>query len=82
MPRSFVILLGLAACLACHAAPVTEALQRPALAVREPGRAVLLAAAQAGERIVAVGERGVIALSDDRGARILTVTTPVRDTAR
>lgn len=77
MPRPFAILFGLAACLACHAAPVTEALQRPALAVREPGRAVLLAAAQAGERIVAVGERGVIALSDDRGAHWRQAPSPV-----
>lgn len=44
-----------------------NALKRPALEVREPGKAVLLAAAVAGPRIVAVGERGVVALSDDAG---------------
>jgi photosystem II stability/assembly factor-like uncharacterized protein len=44
------------------------ALQQPALRVREPGQAVLQAVASAGERLVAVGERGVVALSDD-GAR-------------
>lgn len=41
------------------------ALSRPARAVVQPGKVVLLAGALAGERVVAVGERGVIALSDD-----------------
>lgn len=49
--------------------PVGDALDRPALAVRDPARVVLLAGAQAGERSVAVGERGVIALSDDGGRK-------------
>lgn len=44
------------------------ALRQPAIAVRAPDKAVLQAVAPAGERLVAVGERGVIALSDD-GAR-------------
>lgn len=44
-----------------------DALKRPALAVRQPNRAALLAAAAAGQRLVAVGERGVVALSDDAG---------------
>jgi photosystem II stability/assembly factor-like uncharacterized protein len=44
------------------------ALQRPALKVRQPDKAVLQAAAVAGRRVVAVGERGIVALSDD-GAR-------------
>lgn len=43
------------------------ALERPAAHVRSPGRAVLLAADVAGARVVAVGERGVVALSDDSG---------------
>lgn len=59
------------------AAPVGEALQRPALAVKAPQRAVLLAAALAGDRIVAVGERGVVALSDDRGATWRQAPCPV-----
>jgi photosystem II stability/assembly factor-like uncharacterized protein len=46
-----------------------SALRQPAIAVRSPDKAVLLAVARAGERLVAVGERGVIALSDD-GARL------------
>jgi len=42
-------------------------LERPALAMRQPARAALLGLAQAGERLVAVGERGVVLLSDDAG---------------
>lgn len=57
--------------------PVGDALQRPALAVKAPQRAVLLAAAQAGARLVAVGERGIVALSDDRGATWRQAPSPV-----
>src|SRR5258706_7856966 len=63
--------------LSLAAAPVGDALQRPALTVREPQRAVLLAAAAAGARVVAVGERGVIALSDDGGATWRQAPCPV-----
>ncbi len=64
---------ALAAVPAARATPAAGvgafgALHQPAVAVRSPDKAVLLAVAQAGERLVAVGERGVIALSDD-GAR-------------
>jgi photosystem II stability/assembly factor-like uncharacterized protein len=45
------------------------ALERPALAVRAPERSVLLAVAHAGKRLVAVGERGIVVLSDDDGRR-------------
>lgn len=58
-------------------AQVGEALQRPALAVKAPQRAVLLAAAQAGTRVVAVGERGIVALSDDRGTSWRQARSPV-----
>lgn len=54
--------------LLCAATPTGPALDRAAVVVRAPERAVLLGAALAGERIVAVGERGIVALSDD-GAR-------------
>jgi photosystem II stability/assembly factor-like uncharacterized protein len=49
------------------AATAFPALERPALAVRAPQRQVMQAAALAGERIVAVGERGIVVLSDDAG---------------
>ncbi|MCK6401338.1 MAG: YCF48-related protein [Sphaerotilus natans subsp. sulfidivorans] len=45
-----------------------DALTRPAQPVRQPARAVLLGASTAGTRVVAVGERGLVALSDDAGA--------------
>lgn len=45
-----------------------SAIARPARAVVRPDKAVLLAGALVGTRVVAVGERGVVALSDD-GAR-------------
>ncbi|MDD2610225.1 MAG: YCF48-related protein [Giesbergeria sp.] len=44
-----------------------SALERTALQVKAPELQVLQAAAQAGSRIVAVGERGIIVLSDDGG---------------
>ncbi len=63
--------------LPAHAAPVAEALQRPAVMVKAPQRAALLSAAQAGARLVAVGERGIVALSDDAGATWRQAHSPV-----
>ena len=71
------ILFGAAAAGVAHGAPVAEALQRPALLVRDPAHAVLLNAAWAGHRIVAVGERGIIAVSDDEGKRWKQIAAPV-----
>ncbi len=62
---------------AAAGAAVGDALQRPALPVKAPQRVALLAAAQAGDRLVAVGERGVIALSDDGGAQWRQAPCPV-----
>lgn len=59
------------------AAPVGPALQRPALMVKQPARAVLISAAQADQRIVAVGERGIVVLSDDRGQTWRQAPCPV-----
>ncbi len=61
----------------CAFAQVGDALQRPALSIKAPQRAVLLAGAQAGSRLVAVGERGVIALSDDQGGSWRQARCPV-----
>jgi photosystem II stability/assembly factor-like uncharacterized protein len=44
---------------------VQEALARPAVATLQPQKAVLLAGALAGKRLVLVGERGIAAFSDD-----------------
>lgn len=61
---------------ACALAPV-DALQRPAVQVREPARAVFLGVVRAGQRLVGVGERGLIALSDDEGKTWRQVPVPV-----
>lgn len=53
---------------AAAAAPVADPIVRPADTVRQPARAYLTGVARAGKRIVAVGERGIIILSDDGGA--------------
>lgn len=52
---------------ALAAAPVADPLARPALPVRDAARGVLLGLARAGTRLVAVGERGLVLLSDDAG---------------
>jgi photosystem II stability/assembly factor-like uncharacterized protein len=49
------------------AARLTEPLARAAVAQRVAGRGALLGLAQAGQRVVAVGERGSVLLSDDAG---------------
>ncbi|MFM9914999.1 MAG: WD40/YVTN/BNR-like repeat-containing protein [Rhizobacter sp.] len=68
----------LAACAATVAAePVGAALDRPAKVVRAPERAVLLGAAQAGAQWFAVGERGLVLRSEDRGARWQQIAAPV-----
>ncbi len=55
---------------------VTDALDRPALSVRDPSRAVLLAATQAGARVIAVGERGLVLISDDDARSWRQMPTP------
>jgi photosystem II stability/assembly factor-like uncharacterized protein len=44
-------------------------LERPATALRQPQRAALLGLARAGARLVGVGERGAVLLSDDQGGQ-------------
>jgi photosystem II stability/assembly factor-like uncharacterized protein len=64
-------------------ATVAAAMDRAAVSVQAPERAVLLAADRAGTRTLAVGERGIIALSDDDGRhwRQASVPTSVTLTA-
>ncbi|PUA19180.1 YCF48-related protein [Glaciimonas sp. PCH181] len=52
-------------------------LDRPALMVRLPAKSYLLSVAEAGYRLVAVGERGVIVLSDDDGMTWRQAKVPV-----
>lgn len=75
--RRRAVLVGALAAPAWAAEPVAEALQRPALPVRRPEAAVLQAIAAAGDRWVAVGERGLIVLSDDAGRRWRQAPSPV-----
>lgn len=48
-------------------APLPAPLDRPAMALSTPVRAALMGLAAAGSRVVAVGERGTVLLSDDAG---------------
>lgn len=59
------------------AAPVGDALERPAVISSAAAHAVLLGAAETGSRLVAVGERGIVLLSDDGGALWRQVPSPV-----
>ncbi|WP_075790942.1 WD40/YVTN/BNR-like repeat-containing protein [Massilia putida] len=78
---SMLAVAGTLAAGAAHAAvPVADPLTRPATMVRQPGRVFLAGLAHAGKRLVAVGEHGVVALSDDGGkswrqARVPTSVT-------
>ncbi|PWU28789.1 BNR domain-containing protein [Pseudomonas sp. RW407] len=63
--------LLLAACCAAppvHAASVADVLVQPAVQGPQALRAVLQDVTRAGQRLVAVGERGVVLLSDDNGS--------------
>lgn len=51
--------------------------ERPALITDEARHAIIVGLAAAGERLVAVGERGVILLSDDHGKTWRQVPVPV-----
>lgn len=54
--------------------PVSE---RPAVVSTRATKAVLLAVTRAGQRLVAVGERGIVLLSDDNGASWRQSSVPV-----
>lgn len=76
--------LGAAAALACAAAAFApgahaeaDVLERPAMQSAKAATSVLLAIAQAGKRVVAGGERGIIVYSDDAGASWRQATVPV-----
>lgn len=64
---AFVLVLALV-CLQAPLAIALSALERPAVQLRAPARSFTQAAASAGQRLVAVGERGIVILSDDRGS--------------
>lgn len=62
------------------AEPVAAELARPAIGLKQPERAVLLDITAAGRRLVSVGERGVIIVSDDLGRSWHHVGSPVSAT--
>lgn len=73
----------LTACIGTHvasaawSAPVDHALNRPAVRSQRASQSVLLGMAQAGNRLVAVGERGIVVVSDDDAAKWRQVSAPV-----
>ncbi|MGT2512235.1 WD40/YVTN/BNR-like repeat-containing protein [Cupriavidus basilensis] len=73
----------LAACIgtfgvgAAWSAPISSALDRPAVLSQRAAQSVLLGIAQVGKRLVAVGERGIVVVSDDDAAKWRQVVTPV-----
>lgn len=62
--------------IAAQAAPFA-ALQQPALPSAKASRAVLLGLTRAGARLVAVGERGIVLLSDNSGRSWRQASVPV-----
>ncbi|APA90573.1 hypothetical protein BJG93_34040 (plasmid) [Paraburkholderia sprentiae WSM5005] len=74
----------LAACIgafgvgtAWSAAPVGPARDRPAVISQRAAQSVLLGIEQAGKRLIAVGERGIVVVSDDNAATWRQVSAPV-----
>ncbi len=79
LSRRQVLAWALAAPVACaHATPdVADVLQRPAAPGARADAGVMLAIARAGSRLVVVGERGIVLLSDDHGATWRQARVPV-----
>jgi photosystem II stability/assembly factor-like uncharacterized protein len=73
---AFVIVVAAAAADATAAA-VAGAPERAAVETALGARSVLVGAAQAGQRLVAVGERGIILSSDDGGRQWKQASVPV-----
>ena len=59
-------------------ADVPEVLTQPSVISKKALHGVMLAIANAGPRLVAVGERGTVLLSDDAGKTWRQVTTPIQ----
>lgn len=62
-----VLMVGLLPCAAAAESGVADPLDRPATLVRNAAHCFLLGIVTAGDRLVAVGERGIVILSDDNG---------------
>jgi photosystem II stability/assembly factor-like uncharacterized protein len=72
-----LVLLTMPAALAVPS-DVPEVLTQPSISSKKALKAVMLAVANAGPRLVAVGERGIILLSDDDGNTWRQAPTPVQ----
>ncbi len=77
--RFSIVFFAAFALLVTHVAGATDltSLARPAIKVKAPDKAVLIAIANAGNRLVAVGEHGVIIYSDDSGKGWRQASVPV-----
>src|SRR5438034_2846682 len=77
LPLLAALSFGGSALAAPAASAVGDALDRPAVIARDASHTVLLGAALAGTRLVAVGERGIVLTSDDSGRMWRQSPTPV-----
>jgi photosystem II stability/assembly factor-like uncharacterized protein len=73
----WLMALPLAPLNLAQAAAVGDALNTPAMLAPQAQSAVLLDLARAGARLVAVGERGIVLLSDDNGVSWRQAAVPV-----
>ena len=78
--NAWAVLGALVVSLAWTASPAnaeTDVLERPALQSERAATSIILAVARGGQRLVAVGERGVILFSDDNGAHWRQAAVPM-----
>jgi len=73
----FLTILMAWASMACSAHAESDVLQRPAMHSARAGNRVLLAVTRADKRLVAVGERGIVMLSDNNGNAWRQAKVPV-----
>lgn len=79
LPLGSLVAAGLllSGSLPVRAEGAAEPLKRPAIVSAQASRSVLLDVAEAGKRLVVVGERGIVLLSDDSGAQWHQAKVPV-----
>lgn len=76
--KAFMLSVSLATVLSNAAAAQTDGLPvQPSIASAMAAQSVMLSVARAGQRLVAVGERGFIVVSDDNGGTWKQVGSPV-----